>query len=161
MRIYWIDYIQNGALGMMARPRGNDWLEDEIKKLKLADVKMVVSLLEEHEEAELQLTEEQEFCKQYDIEFVNFPIIDRGVPADPEAYLQLISRIEQQLENKKVAIHCRMGIGRTSVIAAGVLLKSGYGRDGVFEYLSSVRTLTVPDTKEQEEWVLRQLGMFQ
>ncbi|MEL6823245.1 MAG: dual specificity protein phosphatase family protein [Calditrichota bacterium] len=157
MKIYWIDDIHNGTLGMMARPRGNDWLEDEIKKLKILDVKLVVSLLEEHEETELKLSEEQGYCKQNDIEFVSFPIADRGVPKNLKAYQKLVLKIDQRLKrNNKVVIHCRMGIGRTSVIAAGVLLKNGYEPNSVFKYLSEVRTFSVPDTEEQVNWILNQ-----
>jgi hypothetical protein len=30
-RIYWIDDLESGQLGIMPRPRGGDWLEDEIQ----------------------------------------------------------------------------------------------------------------------------------
>jgi hypothetical protein len=34
-KIYWIHDFANGAkLGIMPRPRGDDWLEEEIVKLK-------------------------------------------------------------------------------------------------------------------------------
>ncbi|MBX2843815.1 MAG: hypothetical protein KTR26_18735 [Flammeovirgaceae bacterium] len=75
MRIYWIPEIKNGQLGMMARPRGNDWLEKEIKRLKLLGMDMVISLLEKQEEKELKIQEEGTFCKKYDLEFLNYLII--------------------------------------------------------------------------------------
>ncbi len=55
MRIHWIDQFEKGNIGMMSRPRGNEWLEDEIKKLTLFDVSMVVCLLERTEISELEI----------------------------------------------------------------------------------------------------------
>jgi len=39
-KIHWIneDKIGEKLIGTMARPRGNDWLNDEIKGLKFRDV---------------------------------------------------------------------------------------------------------------------------
>ncbi len=154
MRIYWIDTYEQGNIGMMARPKGNDWLEDEIIKLNKLGINMVVSLLEKHEERELNIEKEHEFCPKHNIEFINFPIKDRGVPKDINSFLQLISSINQRLKHgKKIAIHCRMGIGRTSILAAGALIRNGNDPESVFEFLSEKRTLTVPDTNEQIEWV--------
>jgi protein-tyrosine phosphatase len=156
MRIFWINEFKKGNLGMMARPKGNDWLEDEIKKLGFYEVDVVVSLLEWHEMKELEIESEQLFCEKHDIEFIHFPIQDRNVPEDEKAFIQLITTIDLKLkEGKKIVIHCRMGIGRTAVIAAGTLIKNGLKADNVFELLSNKRTLEVPDTNEQVEWIER------
>ena len=147
---------------MMARPKGNDWLEDEIRKLGFLGINTVVSLLEKHEEIELEIEKEDNLCQKYDIEFVSFPIRDRGVPEEIEPFLRLISKIDRRLrDDKKVAIHCRMGIGRTSLVAAGILMKSGYKPDGIFEFLSEKRTLDVPDTDEQAQWIKEQQNVLQ
>lgn len=154
MRIYWVDAFEKGNLGMMARPKGNDWLEDEISKLNMLGVSMVVSLLEKHEEEELNIEEEQDLCRKYQMQYLNLPIKDRGVPDDVGVFIQLISSIDQGLkEGKKIVVHCRMGIGRTSMVTAGVLLKNGSQAESVFEFLSEKRTLMVPDIQEQVEWI--------
>ena len=44
--IYWIRLDQPGAIGVMPRPRGGDWLEDEIANLCRLGVTTLVSLLE-------------------------------------------------------------------------------------------------------------------
>ncbi len=154
MRIYWINTFEKGNIGMMARPRGNDWLEGEIQKLSISGVNMVVSLLEKHEEVELDIEKENELCQKQNIGYINFPIKDRGVPEDVDSFLQLISTIDQSLRNdKKIVIHCRMGIGRTSMVTAGALIKNGHEPESVFDFLSEKRTLSVPDTDEQIEWI--------
>lgn len=139
---------------MMARPKGNDWLEDEILKLKQHDVSMVVSLLERSESRELELENERVLCSKHDIEFVNFPIQDRSIPEDLKSFANLIHKINDELKSdKRIAIHCRMGIGRTSVVAAAILVKNGMNTELVFDFLSKKRTLEVPDTKEQVQWL--------
>ncbi len=47
-----------------------------------------------------------------------------------------------------------MGIGRTSLVSAGVLMVSGASPDTVFDLLSEKRTLKVPDTPKQKDWLL-------
>jgi len=156
MRIYWLDNLKKGNLGMMARPKGNDWLNDEIKKLSFKGVNTVISLLEKHEEEELELEKEKTFCERYDIEFINFPIQDRDVPKNSKSFIKLINGIDKSLqENKKIVVHCRMGIGRTSVVVAGGLIKNNFEPIYVFDYLSKIRTLSVPDTNAQVEWIER------
>jgi protein-tyrosine phosphatase len=47
-----------------------------------------------------------------------------------------------------------MGIGRTSLVIAGVLLSLQIKNiDEVFNFLSEKRTLKVPDTEEQITWI--------
>ena len=74
IRIYWVPNLKSGTLGMMARPRGQDWLQDEIAYLKLHNVDVVVSLLERHETYELGLQKEAQYCHDSKVEFINFPI---------------------------------------------------------------------------------------
>ena len=53
-KVYWIHNFANGAkVGIMPRPRGVDWLEEEVIKLKKQKVGLWISLLEQHEIYEL------------------------------------------------------------------------------------------------------------
>lgn len=154
--IYWIkeEVIASGKLGTMARPRGNDWLEDEIKWLKTQDVHIVVSMLENSESYELGLQKEADLCKTHGIDFINFPIIDIHTPNNESQFVELISSLNASIKKgKHVVAHCRMGIGRSSLVAAGVLIQNGLNADNVFSTISEYRKLKVPDTKEQEEWM--------
>ncbi|MCE7996479.1 MAG: tyrosine protein phosphatase [Roseivirga sp.] len=154
MRIYWIDKIPNHKLGMMARPRGNDWLYDDIKKLSLHDVGVVISLLEPTEIRELGLNNEGEHCESVGIHFINYPIEDRSLPHSQSTFNELIDTLSQKLSaGKKVVVHCRMGIGRTSMVCAALLIRNGVDPKEVFDILSETRTFQVPDTPEQAQWV--------
>jgi hypothetical protein len=72
--------MPRGRLGVLPRPRGGDWLEDEIKSLKSMGVEVLVSLLTAEETAELDIDKETDFCAAANIDFICFPIADRGVP---------------------------------------------------------------------------------
>lgn len=154
--IYWINenIIPANSLGTMARPRGNDWLEGEIKSLKDRDVSILVSLLDNWEADELGLSEEAALCAQFNIDFINYQIEDINVPSNENQFIELVFKLKKQiLDNKKVVIHCRMGIGRSSMLAACVLISLGIDTPTVFDKISKFRKIEVPDTQEQVDWV--------
>jgi hypothetical protein len=72
--------VESGPLGIMPRPRGGDWLDDEIQSLKRSGVEAVVSLLETQEIIELDIAEEQVLCEANGISYLSFPTPDWNVP---------------------------------------------------------------------------------
>ncbi|MFX1706796.1 protein-tyrosine phosphatase family protein [Chitinophaga sp. CC14] len=159
-KIYWLEQFSNGArLGIMARPRGNDWLESEIVYLKRQQVKVLVSLLEAHEIRELELKKEESYCVQHEITYVNFPVRDRGIPDSSLKTNSFITTLAAEIDaGHSVCIHCRMGIGRSSIIAGSILLLKGHSFKGLLEKIGAVRGLKVPDTIEQEQWLLKRVN---
>jgi len=154
MKIYWIDEFDQGRLGSMPRPKGDHALAGEIDFLMAEGVDLVVSFLELAEAKLLGLGQEGRLCLERNIDFVSYPIQDYGVPDSAASYLKLCSFLLDKIkEGKRVVVHCHGGIGRSSVVAAGVLMKSGCEMDQVFELISGYREHTVPDTAEQTEWV--------
>lgn len=154
-KIYWLEQFPNGArLGIMARPRGNDWLESEILHLKQQQVKVLVSLLEPHEVKELALRKEESYCTQHNITYINFPIKDRSIPENNLGTTSFMNTLVAEIDaGHAVCIHCRMGIGRSSLIAGGVMLLKGHPFKGLWDKISAARGLKVPDTSEQEKWL--------
>lgn len=145
-KIHWI----TETIGIIARPRGNEWLEEEIIAFKKQQVTLIVSLLESHEITELGLRQEKHLCEKYNIQFINFPIPDRSIPPKGR---QTEEFIHQLSENKtKLVIHCRMGIGRSSIIAASLLLQNQKAIE-IIPHISHIRGLNVPDTAEQLQWL--------
>ncbi len=152
--LFWIPGPWRGRLAVATRPRGGDWLEDEANGWRRADLDVVVSLLENEEAAQLELVREGDVAKSKGIQFISFPIPDRGVPGSMPAALSLLRRIAAALEQgKNVAVHCRQGIGRSGSIAAGVLVTSGVGVEKAIEIVSTARGQTVPETSAQLEWI--------
>jgi protein-tyrosine phosphatase len=153
--IYWIDVPTPGRLGIMARPRAGEWLDDEIAGWKAADIAVVVCLLEKNEIDELCLGDEDSFCRRYGIEFLSFPIPDRGHPESIGRTETLTAAIATKLKGgSAVAIHCRAGIGRSSLIAACTLIGLGFDANAAFDLIASARGMKVPDTDEQRSWVI-------
>ncbi|MCG2616025.1 dual specificity protein phosphatase family protein [Terrimonas sp. NA20] len=159
-RVYWLYRFNSSArLGIMARPRGNEWLTDEIIDLKKQNVDVVISLLEYHEIVELGLAREESLCKTAGIDFINFPIRDRSVPDSLHSVSSLVSSLSDLLhKGKNIVIHCRMGIGRSSIIAGVLLQKEGKRTEDVIEFISRIRGLKVPDTTEQVRWLKNMHG---
>ena len=56
-------------------------------------------------------------------------------------------------EGKAVAVHCRAGIGRSSLIAACVLVLLGFAPGMAFDLIGKARGVKVPDTEGQRDWV--------
>jgi protein-tyrosine phosphatase len=149
--IYWIDHPGAGPLAIMARPRGGEWLDDEVENWRAAGVQVVVSLLEPDEELELGLATEADACLSRNIEFIRFPVADRGVPHDRDAALGLARMLSSS--GRATAIHCRAGIGRAALMAALVLIQSGVTPDSALELIQTARGAPVPDTDQQREWI--------
>ena len=154
-RIYWVHQFDNAArLGIMARPRGGDWLVDEITNLKRQNVGLLVSLLGKEEIHELGLRYQESICKDNGIEFINFPIVDRDIPKTSDKTDSLIGYLSTKLtDGSSIVVHCRMGIGRSSIIAASVLLQAGLKADTIVDNISKIRGLKVPDTDRQLQWL--------
>jgi protein-tyrosine phosphatase len=152
--LFWIPGPWRGRLAVVARPRGGEWIEDEAAGWRRAGLDTVVSLLENDEAAQLQLAHEREAAELKGIDFISFPIPDRGVPASMPAVISVLKRIVGALENgKNVAVHCRQSVGRSGLIAAGALIASGVGTDKAIDVVSTARGVTVPETRAQLEWL--------
>jgi protein-tyrosine phosphatase len=151
---YLIPDVPSGRLAIMPRPRAGDWLPDEIASWKRLGLEVIVSVLEDAEIIELGLEEEEALCGQAGLELLRFPIPDRGVPASREGFTALIRTLVEHLrQGRNVGIHCRVGLGRSAVVAACVLVRLGRGLDAAWASIQQARRLSVPDTIEQCEWV--------
>jgi len=151
----WIEGPWRGRLAILPRPRGGDWLEDEVRSWRVAGVDVVVSLLTSEETDDLDLTQEVRLCHANDIEFLSFPIVDRGVPASQRATLDFVKKLELLVAGgSSTAIHCRQGIGRSALIAACLLVLAGIHPETAFQRVSSARGCSVPETADQRQWVI-------
>jgi protein-tyrosine phosphatase len=140
-------------LAITPRPRGGDWLEDEIQSWRRSAIDMVVSLLTSEEVAELSLADEADLCRANNIQFFSFPITDGGVPSSREAFSDFVAKLAEQLAvGKNIAVHCRQGIGRSALVAIGLLVLSGMEPEAAIQRVSAARGCPVPETSEQRRW---------
>ena len=125
-----------------------------MKRWRDAGFDLIVSLLTPDEVDEMDLKMEDQCSGRHHIEFISFPIIDRSVPESRSATIKLIERLEGDLsKGKSINIHCRQGIGRSSVIAAGLLVARGMLPEEAFNRISRARQAPVPETSEQRKWI--------
>jgi protein-tyrosine phosphatase len=150
--LFVIERDSPGRLATMACPRGGDWLDDEVQALRTEGVDVLVSALTNSELVELQLSAEAELARQAGLTYISFPIPDRGAPV--VAVTDLVGELEERLTGGEFAVvHCRAGIGRSSLIAAAVLVREGLSPAEAWERISAARGLSVPDTETQRTWL--------
>lgn len=152
--IFWIADAHPGRLGIMARPRGGDWLDDELQALRRAGVPVLVSLLTPSEEFALDLVNEAHACATNQIAFCSLPIPDRQVPPRTAETIAFVRHLVRQREHgHHIVLHCRMGIGHSALMAASVLVLLGMTADEAWTSIAQARGGDVPDTLEQRTWV--------
>jgi len=152
--IYEIESCPQGRLAVMPRPRGGNWLKTELWSLHSLGVSDLVSLLTPPEEKELDLTLEGDLCREIGLRFRRYPVSDRKIPTQPN-FAQLIDAlVPVLLQGGFVAVHCRAGIGRSSVVAAALLSRLGVRASDALAMISAARGFDVPDTDEQHDFIL-------
>jgi protein-tyrosine phosphatase len=153
-KLYWLDEKWPGRVAMAARPRGGDWLGDEIADWKRSGINTVLSLLEPAEEKDLDLRDEQSEVQRQGLEFLSFAISDRQVPGSDEKLAQALEKVDRALSNgKNVLVHCRQGVGRSGLVAACLLVRKGMSPGAAVEKASAARGVAVPETEAQREWI--------
>lgn len=154
--MYWVP-CDKGRLGIMPRPRGGDWLDDEVPALREQGVDVLASLLTTEEAEELDLLGKAAACYSVGIRFVNHPVPDRDVPGTATAFRETAHSLAAELEKgATVVVHCRQSIGRASMLAVGVLAGRGVPVSEAFERVGAAQVRPVPDTPEQRAWVEEQ-----
>jgi protein-tyrosine phosphatase len=152
--LYWLDGTWPGKLAVAARPRGGDWLKDDIASWKRADIDAVLSLLTPDEERDLGLRDEAGEVRTQEMDFTSFPIPDRQIPRSEAKWAEVLERIAGALSaGKNVLVHCRQGIGRSGLVAACLLVKKGMSPGAAIESVSAARGVSIPETAEQRDWI--------
>jgi protein-tyrosine phosphatase len=153
-RLYWINQFTDGNLAIMAAPRLDEQLESAVLGWKEEGVDVVVSLLEEYEIPNL-IEAERSLCQEFGIEFFSFPVRDKTVPDAVTPFGAVARRLADRIAaGKSVAIHCRAGIGRSTTLAACVLVLLGVDGAIALDMIAAARGLEVPETEAQRQWVL-------
>jgi protein-tyrosine phosphatase len=153
--LYKIKLIGNGFLAVMAKPVTGEWIEYEFLGIANEGINQIVSLLELHEAYTVGLEDEKQLTEKNGMEFVSFPIQDRGLPKSVSEFSRFTKNLYHQvLDGKNTVVHCRAGIGRTGLVAAGILLHHGFNPSAAFELISLKRHVQVPDTDEQCNWLM-------
>lgn len=160
-QLYWVDGPWAGRLAMCARPRGGEWLEDEMAGWRNSGVETVCSLLTREEERDLDIVREEVEASAHGMKFLSLPIMDREVPASQNNFVRALEELDRDLSaGRNVVLHCRQGVGRTGLVAACLLLSKGERPDAAVQKLSTARGTQVPETEEQRRWIERYAESF-
>lgn len=161
-QVYWTTEQYPGRIAIVARPRGGDWLADEVLAWAATGLDVIVSLLEEDEAADLGLSEEEAVCLDNGLFFFSCPMPDRSIPSSRQPIFPLLEQLQRLLqEGRNIGIHCRQSVGRSALFAASLMAFFGVSPDVAFQRLRVARGLPVPETEEQREWVEKFAGELQ
>ncbi|MEJ2858735.1 MULTISPECIES: methyltransferase domain-containing protein [unclassified Saccharothrix] len=135
--------IRPGRLSTSGHPEG----VAEVERWTEAGVDIVVCALTDDEIAELGLEDAPEAARDHR----RLPIPDFGVPADLDDDLH---RLAADLRaGRHVLVHCWGGIGRSSLLAAALLVLDGADPAGAWQAIAEARGRDVPETDEQRAWL--------
>lgn len=154
--IYWIQHDDHPRLAIVARPRGNDGLEDDLANLKRGRIEVLVSLLVPDEVVDYGLGAEGEIAERLGIQFVSYPVPDSTTPADIDSFRLLVAQLADAVRaGNHVGVHCRGCIGRSVVLTAAVLAHLGFEAADALGLIEEARGCPVPETREQRNWILK------
>jgi protein-tyrosine phosphatase len=154
--VFWIKGAPAAPLAIVLRPRGGHGLRDELLAMQSKGIEVLVSLLEEEEAEMLDLAEEGPLAEQIGLQFLSFPIPDTHIPHQTAAFRVFVAGLADRLRaGESIGIHCRGSIGRSTLTAACALIHLGWEPNAALEAIEAARGCPVPDTEEQEEWILR------
>jgi protein-tyrosine phosphatase len=150
-----------GTLAITPRPRGGDWLDDDIAALAAKGVDVLVSLLGIDEQIELGLVNEGAVCEVHGVEFVPVPVPDLGAPIDSHQFVQAARRLAALLQaGRYVAVHCRQSVGRSGLLAVSIAVAMGITLEQALEGVSAARAVRVPETAVQSDWLRRNVNQL-
>jgi protein-tyrosine phosphatase len=167
VNLYWVrtgddtQQSSNGArnasplkMAILPCPRGFRRLEAEMRTIQRAGIDGLVSLLTPEESDEFGLAEEATAAEKAGLRFWSVPVRDHGVPESVQEFAAAVEEIRAEMHaGKAIAAHCYAGIGRSIVLLACILVAEGWSPELAFDRLSEARGFSVPDTKQQEQWV--------
>ncbi|MGW4208152.1 protein-tyrosine phosphatase family protein [Lentzea sp. NPDC004789] len=137
----------------MAHPAGGALLEGKVRGLRQLGVDVLVSAQTDEERAECDLPHEAAVVTAAGMQFVSFPIEDRGVPEVADAVAVVEPLHEMYRRGAHVVFHWWAGIGRSSLLAALLLGMDGVAPAPAWRLIAAARGFEVPDMAEQKRWL--------
>jgi protein-tyrosine phosphatase len=136
-------------------PRGGRHLHGEMLNLHRAAIDTLVSLLSPKQVEMLELEDEGSLARRVGMQFLHHPIPDHELPPDTRAFRKFIDGLAERVRGgQRLGIHCWGSIGRATVTAACTLIHLGWEPANALAAVEAARGCPVPDTEEQQRWIL-------
>ena len=127
-------------------------LATDLQAISDSGFDIVVSLIEEHEFVDLEVTKlQQGETKNYDMEWISAPIPDQGIP-EKETFSRLNLVLDSLNEGQSLFVHCMGGLGRAGIIVAWLLTHHGFTSIEAIQKVREVRPGAI-ENNFQEDWV--------
>lgn len=150
--VFWIG---DTGLAIVLRPRGGEWLENDLQRIRMAGIQTIVSTIEAWEARELGLANEGPAVERLGMRFISYPLQDRSVPSEHRAFTEFVVKLGRRLQaGEKIGVHCRGCIGRSTVVTASTLIELGWSAERALDAIEKARGCSVPDTEEQRDWIM-------
>jgi protein-tyrosine phosphatase len=104
----------------------------------------------------LGVDQEGPLARKIGLQFLSHPIPDGHIPPDTAAFRTFVRGLAARVRSgEHLGVHCRGSIGRSTVTAACTLIHLGWAPNAALDAIEAARGCPVPDTLEQEDWILR------
>jgi hypothetical protein len=154
--VLWVEGDPAIRLAIVLKPRGDDWLKDDLINFKRSGVDTLVSLLEPDEAIWLGLGDERRLAEEAGLTFLSYPIRDVHVPNDVKSFRAFVAGLAERLRaGERIGMHCRGSVGRAPTTAACTLIHLGWKAQDAIDAIEAARGYPIPDTEEQLRWILR------
>ncbi len=111
-------------------------------------------MMEPEEAKSLGLGRQPELCADHDIQYVNCPVEDHGIPDQADMVVATADLALAALATgRTIATHCFAGLGRSPLMAATILVRHGIASDQAWQIVSEARGIYVPEREAQWTWL--------
>ncbi len=153
--VLWIEGDPKVKLAIVLKPRGDEWLRDDLLQIRRDGVGTLVSMLEPQEAIWLGLGDEGQLAEELGMQFLSFPIPDVHVPSNRATFSTFVAGLADRLRSgEHIGLHCRGSVGRAPLTAACTLVQLGWTAKNAIAAIQAARGFPIPDTEEQLRWIL-------
>jgi len=130
-------------------------LDSDLQVIVDCGAKAIISLIEDHEFIELDVTELPIKTMKAGIEWHHLPIKDSSIPTEifEKKWSSSGNKMHDILNaGENIVVHCKGGLGRTGLVAARLLIELGETAENSINKVRSTRSGAI-ETVEQFKYV--------